>query len=101
IMSENKLIACMDSTHKTVKALRPVKEKSLEHPPVHPSSYLFTILVKDRQVQRGIPIAFMITNSESKYRLIKWLTWLKTVCNFETEKFMVDCAQVEFDALKA
>ncbi|KAF8910400.1 hypothetical protein BGZ58_005911, partial [Dissophora ornata] len=40
IMEDNNLIACMDSTHKAVKSLRP----SGEQPNVYLSAYLFTIL---------------------------------------------------------
>jgi len=60
-MKDNDTISCMDSTHKTVKSLKPSKDKDK----VFASAYLFTILVKDRNVQRGIPIAFMICSSES------------------------------------
>ncbi|KAF8923992.1 hypothetical protein BGZ58_002311, partial [Dissophora ornata] len=35
------------------------------------------------------------------YRIIKWLTWLKSNCGLRTEKFMVDCIVVETEATKA
>jgi len=60
-MGNNNNIVCMDSTHKVVKSLRP----SLQDDDAFASAFLFTILVKDRQVQTGIPIAFMVCNSES------------------------------------
>jgi hypothetical protein len=63
IMGDNKLIACMDSTHKTVKSLWP----SEDNHKVHSDSHLFTLLVKDRKLLKGVPIAFMITNTESRY----------------------------------
>ncbi|KAF9158622.1 hypothetical protein BGX20_003308, partial [Mortierella sp. AD010] len=61
IMGDNKLIACMDSTHKTVKSLW----SSEDNHKVHSDAYLFTLLVKDRKLLKGVPIAFMITNTES------------------------------------
>lgn len=62
-MEQNRLIACMDSTHKVVRSLRPDKVKKK----IFTSAYLYTILVKDRNVQRGIPVAFMICNSVIMY----------------------------------
>ena len=53
----------MDSTHKVVRSMRPAETETKK---VFTSAYLYTILVKDQNVQRGIPIAFMICNSESK-----------------------------------
>jgi len=60
-MEQNRLVACMDSTHKVVRSLRQDEAKRN----IFTSAYLYTILVKDRNVQRGIPVAFMICNSES------------------------------------
>ncbi|KAF9432770.1 hypothetical protein BGZ76_010355 [Entomortierella beljakovae] len=65
-MDQNTLIACMDSTHKTVKEL-----KCDENLKVYKSSFLFTLLVKDRNFQKGIPISYMICNSESKIQTQK------------------------------
>lgn len=65
-MKDNATIVCMDSTHKAVKSLKP----SAENDKVFTSAYLFTILVKDRKVQTGIPIAFMVCNSESTKSLV-------------------------------
>ncbi|KAK3819330.1 MAG: hypothetical protein J3R72DRAFT_497555, partial [Linnemannia gamsii] len=96
IMANNKGIVCMDSTHRTVKSLRP----DPKHPKAHGTAYLFTILVKDRQSRSGIPIAFMVCNSESIMLLRKWLTWLKTDCNLQATKFMVDCSIMETETLK-
>ncbi|KAK3805237.1 MAG: hypothetical protein JOS17DRAFT_768795 [Linnemannia elongata] len=96
IMKDNTTIVCMDSTHKTVKSLKP----SPENDKVYTSAYLFTILVRDRKSQTGIPIAFMVCNSESSYIITEWLTWLKTECGLQASKFMVDCSVAESEALK-
>jgi hypothetical protein len=53
----------MDSTHKIVRSMKPDESKKK----VFTSGYLFTILVKDKNVQMGIPVAFMICSSESTY----------------------------------
>lgn len=62
-MANNSGIVCMDSTHKTVKSLYPDPENIN----VFPSAYLYTLLVRDREANSGIPIAFMVCNSESMY----------------------------------
>ncbi|KAF8928324.1 hypothetical protein BGZ47_001695, partial [Haplosporangium gracile] len=61
IMADNKGIVCMDSTHRTVKLLN----SDPKNPRVHGTAYLFTVLVKDRQLRSGISTASMICNSES------------------------------------
>lgn len=52
----------MDWTHKTLKDIVPVDENNA----IHNSVYLFTLLVKDKVVHRGIPVAFMVSKSESQ-----------------------------------
>ncbi|KAF9137410.1 hypothetical protein BG015_002733, partial [Linnemannia schmuckeri] len=69
VISENTNIHCMDSTHKTAKDAAPIEERSK----IHNSVYLFTLLVKDKDVQQGIPVAFMACKSESRYPIIRWL----------------------------
>lgn len=61
VMGSNTKIVCMDSTHKTVKSLKPDPENDKRFT----SAYLFTLLVKDVQTQLGVPVAFMVCNSES------------------------------------
>ncbi|KAF9343784.1 hypothetical protein BGX34_006370, partial [Mortierella sp. NVP85] len=51
----------MDSTHKVVRSLR--SDEKIKN--TFTSAYLYTILVKDRNVQKGIHVAYMICNSES------------------------------------
>ncbi|KAF8930864.1 hypothetical protein BGZ47_000346 [Haplosporangium gracile] len=80
VLSENTNIYCMDSTHKTAKDIAPIEEGSK----IHNSVYLFMLLVKDKDVHQGIPIAFMACKFESR---------LKTVA------FMVDCAEAESHAM--
>jgi hypothetical protein len=63
VMSENTNIYCMDSTHKTAKDIAPIEEGSK----IHNSVYLFTLLVKDKDIHQGIPVAFMACKSESRY----------------------------------
>ncbi|KAG0051897.1 hypothetical protein BGZ83_003224 [Gryganskiella cystojenkinii] len=61
VMAKNRGVVCMDSTHKTVKSLLPDPKDDK----VFPSAYLFTLLVRDREANCGVPIAFMVCNSES------------------------------------
>jgi hypothetical protein len=61
-MAENKTIYCMDSTHKTIKDIAPIEEGNK----VHKSGYLFTLLIKDKDIRRGIPVAFLACKSESQ-----------------------------------
>ncbi|KAF9981559.1 hypothetical protein BGZ80_008772, partial [Entomortierella chlamydospora] len=61
VMSRHSGIVCMDSTHKTVRSLLPDPDDDK----VFPSAYLFTLLVRDRAANIGVPIAFMVCNSES------------------------------------
>ncbi|KAF9081693.1 hypothetical protein BGX27_004815, partial [Mortierella sp. AM989] len=64
VMSANHDIYCMDSTHNAVKGIKRVlsDEGRIAYKP----AYLFTLLVKDRTVMKGIPVAFMICPSESR-----------------------------------
>lgn len=62
-MSENTSGYCMDSTHKTVRDITPIDGDSKVFSP----AYLFTLLVKDKDICQGIPVAFMVSKSESRY----------------------------------
>ncbi|KAI8362209.1 hypothetical protein B0O80DRAFT_95336 [Mortierella sp. GBAus27b] len=55
-MMEDSLIACLDSTHGVAKPLRKDNDASV---------YLFAIMVKDRVLHKGFPIAYMLCSSES------------------------------------
>ncbi|KAF9584081.1 hypothetical protein BGW38_007631 [Lunasporangiospora selenospora] len=92
IMQRNRIIACMDSTHKVVRPLMPDGKK------VKDASALFTILVKDIVLHQGIPIAYLICNTESTFLLKKWLSWLKGTCQFKVSKLMMDCSPIETEA---
>ncbi|KAF9178669.1 hypothetical protein BGZ51_007538 [Haplosporangium sp. Z 767] len=90
-MAENKKIYSMSSTHKTIKDIVPTEESNK----LHKSEYLFTLLVKDKNIKRGIPVASLACKSESQYPLKAWLQWLKDDCDLQTDAFMVDCTEVE------
>lgn len=76
-MGQNRVIACMDSTHKAVKGLTYDGDTK-----VFKSGFLFTLLVKDRNLQKGIPISFMICNSESQYVTIVVIEHIYTFAQF-------------------
>ncbi|KAF9581288.1 hypothetical protein BGW38_001750 [Lunasporangiospora selenospora] len=83
------------SSHKVVRPLMPNVKK------IRDVSALFTILVKDVVLQKGIPIAYLICSSESTFLLKKWLSWLKDTCRFRVSKFMMDCSPIETEAVQA
>ncbi|KAI8603671.1 hypothetical protein EDD21DRAFT_20127 [Dissophora ornata] len=60
IMQRNDVIACMDSTHGVIKSLMPDKTRKVRN-----GTAMFTILVKDLILQKGIPIAHMTCSTES------------------------------------
>ncbi|KAF9112804.1 hypothetical protein BGX27_002730, partial [Mortierella sp. AM989] len=84
------------STKFQLKSLKPDPENKKRFA----SAYLFTLLVKDVKTQLGVPIAFMVCNSESTHVLRTWLTWVKEECGLEPSKFMIDCSVVKTEALK-
>lgn len=64
VMADNRDIFCMDSTHKTVSSISDMQQEDGRN--VSKSAYLFTLLVKDATVHKGIPVAFMVSSSESQ-----------------------------------
>lgn len=123
VIADNHDIFCMDSTHKTVKGIKKVRLE--EGRMTFKSAYLFTLLVKDCTIKKGIPVAFMISSSESRcagsicdslgcndqylistssihrYLIQHWLHWLKNECGLKTAAFMVDCALTESEAISS
>ncbi|KAF9998688.1 hypothetical protein BGZ65_005834, partial [Modicella reniformis] len=67
VMKDVSLIACVDSTRGIAGSLRSEKDRKeqKEQEGFDTSAYLFTILVKDRVLQKGIPVAYMLCSSES------------------------------------
>jgi len=67
VMKDDSLISCVDSTRGIARSLRPEKtERTRKNKrDFDTSAYLFTILVKDRVLQKGIPVAYMLCSSES------------------------------------
>lgn len=51
---------------------------------------------------RGIPVALIITNSETQWLLIRWLNWFRA--NYlipVSPKFMMDCSATEIAAIES
>lgn len=48
----------------------------------------------------GIPVAFMVTNSETKWPLARWLSWLREIYLIPVSpKFMTNCSVIEIAAI--
>ena len=85
-------IVFLDSTHNTCVSLDDRNRKA----------FLYTIVVKHDFAGCGIPVAFMVTNTETQNPIARWLTWLKEClqlpCNFN---FMIDCSATEMAAISS
>ncbi|KAI7852729.1 hypothetical protein BDC45DRAFT_536944 [Circinella umbellata] len=75
-------IVCVGSTHKTCKSF--IRSSD--------SCYLFTIVCKNFDTNKGCPVGFMITNSETTVSVASWFEWLKSVINFVPKSIMIDCS---------
>ena len=76
----------MDSTHNTCYALDDRSRKV----------FLHTIVVRHSTAGCGVPVAFIITISETKVPLERWLKWLKVGAQLtESPAFMISCSVTE------
>ena len=84
-------VMCLDSTHNTCCALES-----------NHGAFLHSIVIKHDDAGCGIPVAFMVTNSENMVPLEMWLRQLKESVPFNhTPIFMIDCSRTEVAAIKA
>lgn len=62
----------------------------------------YIIVVRHSIVGCGVPVAFMIRSSETRFPLELWLKWLigKSPLT-ETPNFMIECSMTEFTGIKA
>lgn len=92
VFLEYKSIAFLDSTHNTYFSLEDGNRKA----------FLYTILVKNDVAGFGVPVAFMITNSETQRPLASWLSWLRHRLQLPTSIiFMIDCSATEMAAIES
>lgn len=83
-------LLCLDSTHNTCCALESSR-----------AAYLHSIVIKNDDAGCGVPVAFMITSTETMEPLVEWLKWLKDAVPFVTTPiFMIDCSKTEVAAIK-
>ncbi|OAD80242.1 hypothetical protein PHYBLDRAFT_140246 [Phycomyces blakesleeanus NRRL 1555(-)] len=78
---------CMDATYS-------ITQKS--------NDILYTIVIRDEELDRGFPCAYMLTNDHSLGPIIQWLKHLKVnqlVVN--PQQFTTDCSDAETNALMA
>lgn len=82
----------LDATHNTCISLEDR----------HRKAFLYTILVKHDVAGCGIPVAFMVTNSETQWPLAMWLNSLRVHSLLPTSpKFMIDCSATEIAAIES
>ena len=81
-LTHNSLVF-LDATHNTCISLEDRNRKA----------FLFTILVKHDTAGCGIPVGFMITNSETQWPLARWLNLLREKYLMPlSPKIMIDCS---------
>lgn len=92
VLSKYPSLLCLDSTHNTCYALDDRSRKA----------FLYTIVVRHSTAGCGVPIAFMITSSETRLPLERWLKWLKLNTHLtESPTFMIDCSVTEVAGINA
>ena len=84
-------LLCLDSTHNICCALESNRK-----------AFLHSIVIKHDDVGCGVPVAFMITSTETMLPLEEWLRWLNNAVPFERSPiFMIDCSKTEVAAIKS
>ena len=92
VLQKYSSILFLDSTHNVCYSLEDRNRKA----------FLYTILVKHDAAGCGIPVAFMITDSETQRPLARWLTWLKKKSLIPIDpKIMIDCSATEMAAISS
>ena len=74
-------VPCLDSTHNTCCTLESSR-----------AAFLHSIVIKHDGAGCGVPVAFMITSTETMEPLEEWLRWLNDTVPFvTTPTFIIDC----------
>jgi hypothetical protein len=60
---------------------------------------LYTIVVRSQRTGKGVPLAWMVTNSNAQYPPRFWLEWLKEEHNFQPKSVMIDNCDAEIKAI--
>ncbi|OAD71068.1 hypothetical protein PHYBLDRAFT_72501 [Phycomyces blakesleeanus NRRL 1555(-)] len=62
---------------------------------------LYTLLVRDKDIGRGWPVAFMVTNDRGVSPIVQWLQFLKrSFLLFDPKQFTIDCCAAEVHAIQ-
>lgn len=67
---------------------------------LNPNCYLYTIVVRNKITNKGVPVCFLITNREVTPILAKWLNWIKKNTNVNPQRIVIDCSTTEIEALR-
>jgi hypothetical protein len=76
---------CLDGTHGISSSI---------------SDILYTLIIRDNNVGRELPVAYMITNDHSTGPIVEWLQHLRDErLLVDPEQFTIDCCQAEVNAI--
>ena len=60
---------------------------------------MFTIVVRNKTTNKGVPVCFFITNREVVPVLVKWMNWVKQAASVNVKRIMIDCSATEIEAI--
>lgn len=66
----------------------------------HHQCYLCTRVTRSSTTGKGVPVCFMLTNSEAIPAIEYWLRWIKDDLNYSPERVMTDNSQTEMGAIR-
>lgn len=61
---------------------------------------MYTIVVRNKVTNKGVPVCFFVTNREVTAVLVKWLEWVKESADISPKRVMIDCSATEIQALR-
>ncbi|OAD68776.1 hypothetical protein PHYBLDRAFT_150368 [Phycomyces blakesleeanus NRRL 1555(-)] len=77
---------CLDATHAISSNMNEI---------------LYTLLVRDEDIGRGWPVAFMVTNDQGVSPIVQWLQFLKrSSLLVDPKQFTIDCCAAEVHAIQ-
>ena len=61
--------------------------------------FLYTAVCQSPVTEKGVPVAWMVTNNEGQEPIVRWLTWLRDTHRFSPSSVMVDNSNTEIAAI--
>jgi hypothetical protein len=63
---------------------------------------LYTLIIRDKHIGRGWPVAYMVTNDKTVGPIVQWLQFLRDQnVMVNPKQFTIDCCAAEVNASKA